>query len=178
MSITIVVGFALCLFLVFRGENQRKDSDSSESAKPPAPAQAKRKTPSADAYKRLHNPELLRENAAKVEAKRLAKWKANFPWKPMHDPALKFDPKRHFGDLPKGLINPQTWRPRNSEDFQVADYHSCLKQFFEDETRFSLQFQQIYEILNEHGRGHNPAWITGIFHDLLCYKQTLALPEN
>ena len=119
-------------------------------------------------------PQQLQEKAAKAEARKLAKWKANFPWKPTHDVALKFVPEKHIGGLPGGY----PIRTRNHEDIEAANYHLRLKNFFEDEDRFLSQFQQVYEILNAHERGHNPALIPGIFHDLLCCKQTLALPED
>ncbi|MCS1407327.1 MAG: hypothetical protein M2R45_00484 [Verrucomicrobia subdivision 3 bacterium] len=111
----------------------------------------KRETSSA--YDRLMSPALAREKAAKAEAARLANWKANFPWQPTHDPALKFTPDK----LPTSGVK------RPSEDFFAWENHTDLKAFFQSELRFSPQFEQFYRILKEHDRGHNPAQIASAF---------------
>ncbi len=120
------------------------------------------------AYERLMSPELLQEKAAMAEAKRLANWKANFPWKPTHDPALKFDPERH---LSASTIEEWRSRKRSATDHFAADYHNTLARFFQDEMRFTPQFEECYRILNEHGRGHNPVLAWGIFWDLWWYHE-------
>ena len=53
-----------------------------------------------------------------------------------------------------------------------------LKNFFQDEARFSRQFQQVYEILNQNGRGHNPALVLAVFRELRRYKHALTIPED
>lgn len=53
-----------------------------------------------------------------------------------------------------------------------------LKNFFQDEARFSRQFQQVYQILKENGRGHNPALVLAVFRELRRYKHALTIPEN
>ncbi len=174
MSIAIVVGFALVLFLVIRDDVLYKRESAQPPKMTPEELEVLRKKERDQRYRRAFVPQQHQEKAAKLEAKRLAEWKANFPWKPTHDVALKFNPRKHIGGFPRGA----PIRMRNHEDLEAANYHLRLKNFFEDEDRFLPQFQQVYEILNEHERGHNPALIPGIFHDLLCYKQTLALLED
>ena len=39
------------------------------------------------------------EEARQVDAERLANWKANFPWKPTHDPVLIFDASQPYNYL-------------------------------------------------------------------------------
>ena len=53
---------------------------------------------------RLSESGLLAEKPEKAEEIRLAKWKAEFPWKPTHDPKLEFDPDRHFEKDRKSVV--------------------------------------------------------------------------
>ena len=185
MPIAIVVGFALVLFLVVRYDVLYEQ----ESAKPhkmtPEEREVLRKKEKALRYRKAFVPQQLQEKSAKEEAKRLANWKANFPWKPTHDPAHKFIPERHLIDLRNDQSDPSDlmgqfpdYNMARREDIHAGDYHMRLKKFFEDESRFSRQFQQVYEILNEEGRGHNPAIAIRIFRSLLRYKHALTLPED
>lgn len=84
--ITIVVGFAFVLFLVVRDDVLYEQ----ESAKPQKltteEREAFRKKERDQHYRKAFVPQQLQEKVDKAEAKRLANWKANFPWKPTHDP--------------------------------------------------------------------------------------------
>ncbi|MCS1407666.1 MAG: hypothetical protein M2R45_00826 [Verrucomicrobia subdivision 3 bacterium] len=64
---------------------------------------------------------------------------------------MKFNPKIHFRGAETNV------------GFAESGNHSILKAFFEDETRFSPQFEQFYRILEEHDRGHNPAQMASAF---------------
>lgn len=132
----------------------------------------------ATAVDRLMNPVSLKEKAAELEAKRLAHWKANFPWKPTHDPDVQFDPDLHLS----WNINPfeaseeemRRWKAleRTSTQIYACANHRKLKRFFEDEIRFTRQFEQCYRILEEHGRGHNPVQVLEVFEVLRAYQYT------
>ena len=184
MPIAIVVGFAIVLFLGVRYDVLYKQ----ESTKPQKMTQEElevlRKKEKDKRYRRAYKPQ-LQEKAAKAEARRLANWKANFPWKPTYDPAHKFVPERHLIDFRNAQSDPSDlmgqfpdYNMARWEDIHAGDYHMRLKKFFEDESRFSLQFQQVYKILNENERGHNPAIAMRIFRSLLRYKHALTLPED
>lgn len=64
-------------------------------------------------------------------------------------------------------------RRLTSEDHAIGNYHQQLKKFFNDETSFSRQFQQIYQILNEHDRVLYPAMVVTIFCYLKHYKHAV-----
>ena len=176
--ITIVVGFAIVLFLVVRDDVLYKQ----ESAKPQKltteEREAFRKKEKSLRYQKAYKPQ-LQEKSAKAEARKLAEWKANFPWKPSYDATLKFDPLKHFSTLPtRRTAERRKWKLPNNEDSEAGTYHMRLKNFFQDEDRFSRQFQQVYEILHENGRGHNPALVVAVFRELRRYKHALTIPED
>ena len=104
---------------------------------------------------RLKDPGLLTEKAKKAEEIRLANWKAEFPWKPTHDPNLKFDPDKHFEN--RALGN------KSNTDMATRFNHTYLKKFFQSDERFLPQFEQFSRILAGHDRGHNPVMVGRCF---------------
>ena len=50
-----------------------------------------------------------------------------------------------------------------------AGIHDYLKEFFQNEARFTPQFEHLYHILEEHGRGDNPVATGKIFNCLWEY---------
>ena len=114
----------------------------------------------ASAYERLMSYNLLtppeeREETAedKAEAERLANWKANFPYKPTTDPDV--------------VMTEETIKFSNPSS--PAGIHGYLKEFFQNEARFTPQFEQLYHILEEHGRGDNAVAAGQIFNSLWEY---------
>ena len=103
--------------------------------------------------------EELEEEVDPAEAERLANWKANFPYKPTTDPDVV---------IPEG----------GKANFPVRRNHGYMRHFFENETRFTLQFEQLYRILEEHGRGDNPMATGNIFEDLRLYQENQQKPPN
>ena len=131
------------------------------------------------AVDRIMNPVSLKEKAAELEAKRLAHWKANFPWKPTHDPNVQFDPDLHlewdFNPMEASEEERRRWENRRkltSTQIYACANHRKLKRFFADEIRFTRQFEQCYRILEEHGRGHNPVQVLEVFEALRDYQYT------
>lgn len=116
------------------------------------------------AYHRLMSPLRKKEWAEKAEAARLSNWKANFPFQPTHDPMVKLDSKvlNAEPNLEKRISG--NWRFRRELHAGLHQNHRILKKFFEDDLRFSRQFEQFYNILKEHDRGHDPAQIVQTFH--------------
>ena len=94
------------------------------------------------------------EEVDPAEAERLANWKANFPYKPTTDPDVVVTEEmfeKGYGYTPI---------------FRNPGY---MRHFFENETRFTAQFEQLYRILEEHGRGDNPMATGDIFECLRWY---------
>ncbi len=105
-------------------------------------------------YNLLTPPEEKEETAEdKAEAERLANWKANFPYKPTTDPDV--------------VMTEETIKFSNPDS--PAGIHGYLKMFFQNEMRFTPQFEQLYHILEEHGRGGNPVATGKIFNCLWEY---------
>ena len=77
-------------------------------------------------YNLLTPPEERKETAEdKVEAERLANWKANFPYKPTTDPDV--------------VMTEETIK--FSDPHSPAGIHGFLKEFFQNEARFTAQFE-------------------------------------
>ena len=108
-------------------------------------------------YDLLEPPEEREETEEdKVEAERLANWKANFPYQPTTDPNVVITEEML---IPSNMAEPPT---RN---------HCFLRSFFENEARFTAQFEQLYHILEEHGRGDNPVVAGNILNCLWQYHE-------
>ena len=96
------------------------------------------------------------EEIEPAEAERLDNWKANFPYKPTTDPDVVVTEAM----LEKGYGHTPIFRN-----------HGYMRHFFENETRFTAQFEQLYRILEEHGRGDNPMATGDIFECLREYQE-------
>ena len=138
MPITIVVGFALVLFLAVRYDVLYEQESVKPQKMTPEELEDLRKKERDQRYRKAFVPQQLQEKAAKAEARRLANWKANFPWKPTYDPAHKFVPERHLSDLRNDQSDPfdsmeQFWEHYNDynaphkEDIHAVDNHVRLK---------------------------------------------------
>ena len=112
-------------------------------------------------YERLMSYNLLGGNQspeeaqaeADAEAERLANWKANFPYKPTTDPDV--------------VMTEETIKVTSPHS--PAGIHGYLKEFFQNEMRFTPQFEQLYHVLEEHGRGDNAVAAGQIFNSLWEY---------
>ena len=102
-------------------------------------------------HNRALSPEAREDNRRKL-------WEENFPWEPTYDPAVQFKP---------GM------------SMSAVEHHFYLKNFFENEMRFSPQFEQIYRIMEKHDRTENPLALAGIFEVLTDYhKDSRHNPEE
>ena len=187
-----VVVFAAVVFLIIQGGSQfvlpktqkekaKEEVENMLLQHPEVPLERKAEIVAdraATAVDRLMNPVSIKEKAAELEAKRLAHWKANFPWKSTRDPDVQFDPDLHL----EWRINPmeaseeemRQWKARERTITQsnAGANHKKLKRFFADEIRFTRQFEQCYRILEEHGRVHNPVQVLEVFEALRDYQYT------
>ena len=187
-----VLVFAALVFLSIRGgskfvlpktqkEKVREQVDNMMLRDPEVPLERKAEIVAdraAAALDRLVNPVSLKEKAAELEAKRLAHWKANFPWKPTHDPDVQFDPDLHLtwhiNHMEASEEEMRRWKARERTNTQIyaGANHVKLKRFFDDEIRFTRQFEDCYRILKEHRRGHNPVQVLEVFEALRDYQYT------
>lgn len=129
----------------------------------------------------------LSGEARQLEAKRLANWKENFPWKPIHDPTLIFDASQPYNYLLTYDISKVTqeenrrihrlWERRGQTESSIGRSHWFLRGFFKDDIRFTPQFQKFYQILKEHGRGHNPAMVGESFQAFRFYFEAVIKHE-
>ena len=108
--------------------------------------------------------EAVKETEEGPEAKRLANWKDNFPYQPTTDPDV--------------VITKEMLANYGSGDPTVIHNHCYLRSFFESEARFTSQFEQLYRILEEHGRGDNPKQIAKIYSALWHYHEYLQKPPE
>ena len=119
------------------------------------------------------------EEARQVEAERPANWKENFPWKPTYDAKVTYDPLRPYQFLngvdATDFTNQQRddlsafWKQQSNSEMAAGVNHSFLKKFFQDENRFTSQFEKFCRILKDHERGHNPVMTGSCFWALRQY---------
>ncbi len=104
------------------------------------------------------------EEVDPAEAERLANWKANFPYQPTTDPDV--------------VITEEMLANYGNGDPTVIHNHCYLRSFFESEARFTPQFEQLYSILEENGRGDNPKQTAKIYSALWHYHDYLQKPPE
>jgi hypothetical protein len=107
------------------------------------------------AYSQLK--ERAKITSSKREAIRRKNWEHRFPWKPTTDPNVV---------ITQEIIDVRLNHP-------VKANHGFLKAFFENEARFTPQFEQLHDILNEHGRANNPVAAGQLFQNLWLYHQAI-----
>ncbi|MCS1407677.1 MAG: hypothetical protein M2R45_00837 [Verrucomicrobia subdivision 3 bacterium] len=116
----------------------------------------------------------MREQLKITPDKREADWKANFPFKETYHPTLKFDPAAMFDPN-----DPDTWEGKNFNKFQpLIETHGFMKNFHNNERRFSKGFQDLYHILEEYGRHENPEAMASIFETLHHYHWEASHPPD
>ena len=171
---TTLVGF--CLFLALIVVIHRFTNNSKSI--PPKPVQAL--PMEMDSWSGSEDQRAwrrLKERAAVTPEKqidgRMAQWRANFPYKEILHPTLRFDPSLYDPN------DSSTWRGMNRRRFQpVLKAHGYLKGFFENERRFSRGFEQLYRILEEHDRHDNPIVVAGVFQILGDYHEAATHPAD
>jgi hypothetical protein len=84
-------------------------------------------------------------------------WKANFPWTPSRDKNVI---------ITQEILNSRLHEP------EVAN-HSFLRGFFENEARFTPQFEALYRLLDKHDRSDNPVLVGEVFESLWMYHHAL-----
>ena len=115
----------------------------------------------------------IAERAKQREAERLANWKANFPFKPTYHPTFKYDPTIYE------VGNPETYSNESLGELgDIVKIHGFLANFFENDLRYSAQFEQMYHILEEYDRHDNPYVLGEIFQFLRSYHEASNYPSE
>ena len=154
LGITLTIG--VWLVILFTGQ-QTEENPTTATAQP----EAKEKAKTIDGFdataefRERHNralsPEAREDNRRKL-------WEQNFPWKPTFDPA---------NTVTAEMISDE---PRNRK---ATDNHFALKKFFDNDLRFSPQFEQLCRIMEEYDRTENPAALGYAFDALREYHRIL-----
>ena len=161
----VAVVFTACL-MFFQNQRTKETAQTIENntaeTQPPADNVATEQRVAsvalASLLSRTHpEHEAVEETEEDPEAKRLANWKDNFPYQPTTDPDV--------------VITEEMLANYGNGDPTVIHNHCYLRSFFESEARFTAQFEQLYHILEEHGRGDNPVAAGIIFDNLWEYHK-------
>ena len=169
MLIGAIVVMALVV-AVLRWTRPEKTAEETAPVDKPAPASKTAKTARrtmADVAKDIA------DRAKQREAERLANWKANFPFKPTYHPTFKYDPTIYE------VGNPETYSNESLGDLgDIVKIHGFLANFFENDLRYSAQFEQMYHILEEYDRHDNPYVLGEIFQFLRSYHEASNYPSE
>lgn len=87
-------------------------------------------------------------------------WMENFPFEPTYSDAIPFDKEAYDREL------------NTNEDMihvMGAFRHGFMKDFYENPSRYSRPFQQIWEVLESEGLGDDPMAVALIFNDMDLY---------
>lgn len=164
---TFAFFYVALLYVVHKNAEVVKNTPTNQSLQNSETLRKKPPTiPGVSARERLPGTPSGKEQ---VEARRKAKWKATFPWKPTREPKLNHFAQEYLVEAYKPDSNLQA----SKEESAAGGNHYTLKNFFADEARFSRQFQHVWQILDEHGRGHNLVLVAAIFRELLLYKHAV-----
>lgn len=158
LALGVALTISVWLVILF---TSRQTKENPTTATPTAQPEAKKEAKAIDGFdaaaefRERHNralsPEARKDNRRKL-------WEENFPWEPVYDPAVQFKP---------GM------------SMSAVEHHFHLKNFFENELRFSPQFEQIYRIMEKHDRTENPLALAGLFEVLTDYhKDSRYNPEE
>ncbi len=97
---------------------------------------------------------------------------------------MQYDPSRPYQFLTTGKVVPRdqadeefkkvrkAWANRSETDRLAGNNHALLKAFYEDDARYSSQFQQFYEVLKKYDRSHNPALAAKAFQAFRKYHHS------
>ena len=161
LGIALTIGVWLVILLTGRQTEENPKTAKATAAQPEVKEKAKASGgfDAAAEFRERHNralsPEAREDNRRKL-------WEQNFPWKPTYDPANTVTAEM-LVESPRSM--------------QATYNHFDLKKFFDNELRFSPQFEQLYRIMEEYDRTENPVALGYAFDALREYHRIL-LWEN
>ena len=157
LGISLTIGVWLVILFTGQKTEENPTTAKATAAQPEAKEKAKASgaVDIAAEFRERHNralsPEAREDNRRKL-------WEQNFPWKPTFDPE---------NTVTAEMISDE---PRSR---QATDNHFQLKKFFDNELRFSPQFEQICRIMEEYDRTENPVALGLAFDHLREYHRIL-----
>ena len=167
LALGVALTIGVWLVILFTGQ-QTEENPTTAKETPTAQPEAKKEAKAsgnvdmAAEFRERHNRALSPEAR---EDNRRNLWKKNFPWKPTYDLAVTVTADMLSDDPKEGLT--------------AVKHHCHLESFFASELRYSPQFEQIYKIMEKHGRTENPLALATIFDALQNYhKYSLHDPEE
>ncbi len=158
--VLLAIGLSLGGFLSGKRSEKATKEAKVEEANFPAESEAPKEAKVIDGFdaaaefRERHNRALSPEAR---EDNRRNLWKKNFPWKPTYDLAVTVT-EDMLSDHPE-------------EGLTAVTHHCHLESFFASELRYSSQFEQIYKIMEKHGRTENPLALASIFDTLRNYHK-------
>ncbi len=124
-------------------------------------------TIAAHEYEAYHEKLQALKQTAKTKAIEHSKtqreeWKRNFPWKPTRDPDVVVTKKIVDSTYAEAML----------------ENHGFIKGFFQNEARFTPQFQKFYEIVSDYDRDDNPVAIGLSYQNLWDLHEALTHDPN
>ena len=101
-----------------------------------------------------------------AEAKRLAHWRAHFPYPKQTNSILAYNPSRY------DVLNPETFNDDPVMKNAVDD-HAFMTSFYKNPQIDWPEFEQLYHLLEAVDRGDNPRITAEIFSCLQLYHKTV-----
>ena len=160
LALGVALTIGVWLGILFSGKQTKENPTTSQSkpAQPEVKAKASGAVDIAAEFRERHNralsPEAREDNRRKL-------WEQNFPFQPTYDLA---------NTVTAEMIAAS---PRSKK---ATNNHFNLKKFFDNDLRFSPQFEQLYRIMEEYDRTENTAALGVAFDALREYHK--ALREN
>ena len=106
------------------------------------------------------------DEASEAEAKRLAHWRAHFPYPKQTNSILAYNPSRY------DVLNPETFNDDPVMENAVDD-HAFMTCFYKNPQIDWPEFEQLYHLLEAVDRGDNPRITAEIFSCLQLYHKTV-----
>ena len=165
LALGIALTIGVWMLILFTGKQPEENPTTAKatSAQPEAKAKAKASGgfDAAAEFRERHNralsPEAREDNRRKL-------WEQNFPWQPTYDSAV--------------TATADMLSDYSEEDSTAVENHFDLKEFFEDEMRFSPQFEQLCRIMEEYDRTENPLALGWAFETLREYHRVMRKDPN
>ena len=159
LALGVALTIGVWLVILFTGQQTEEHPTTAQA--PPAPPEGNEEAKvigggdAAAEFRERHNRALSPEAR---EDHRRKLWEQNFPWQPTYDSA---------NTVTAEMISAS---PRSR---WATDTHFYLKKFFDNELRFSPQFEQLCRIMEEYDRTENPVALARAFDTLREYHRIL-----
>lgn len=159
LALGVALTISVWLVILFTGEQTEEHPTTAQAPAAPPEGNEEAKViggfDAAAEFRERHNralsPQAREDNRRKL-------WEQNFPWQPTYDPAVMVTAEM-LSDSPSNAT--------------AVRNHFYLKKFFDNELRFSPQFEQLCRIMEEYDRTENPVALGRAFDTLREYHRIL-----